>query len=161
SIEQRLRLFLDVCSAVEHAHRNFVVHRDIKPGNILVDKSGVPKLLDFGICKLLYADPLMAGNTIAEGARMLTPDYASPEQFSEDIRKHLSHLPVKARPDTAVYRIRKFVRRRTGTVVASAIAIGVLLAGVVVSTYQAHLANQRFEQVRELANSIIFNISES
>ena len=67
SIEARLRLFLAVCSAVEYAHRNFVVHRDIKPGNILVDHSGIPKLLDFGICKLLYADPLRAGDTLADG----------------------------------------------------------------------------------------------
>ena len=55
--EKRLRLFLDVCSAVEYAHRHFVVHRDIKPGNILVDDAGSAKLLDFGICKLLHAGP--------------------------------------------------------------------------------------------------------
>src|SRR5262249_54423313 len=53
SIDQRLLLFLDVCSAVGYAHRHFVVHRDIKPGNILVDETGSAKLLDFGICKLL------------------------------------------------------------------------------------------------------------
>ncbi len=80
-IEQRLRLFIDVCSAVEHAHRNFVVHRDLKPGNILVDSNGVPKLLDFGICKLLHADPMAGSETMAA---MLTPDYASPEQIRGD-----------------------------------------------------------------------------
>ena len=81
TIEARLRLFIDVCSAVEHAHRNFVVHRDLKPGNILVDSNGVVKLLDFGICKLLHADPMAAGETMAA---MLTPDYASPEQIRGD-----------------------------------------------------------------------------
>jgi len=80
SVEQRLRLFLDVCSAVEHAHRHFVVHRDIKPGNILVTQEGVAKLLDFGICKLLYSDPL-GKDTVTEAGRLMTPDYASPEQI--------------------------------------------------------------------------------
>jgi len=80
TVEQRLRLFLDVCAAVEHAHRHFVVHRDIKPGNILVTHAGVVKLLDFGICKLLYSDPL-GKDTITDAGRMMTPDYASPEQI--------------------------------------------------------------------------------
>lgn len=80
SIAERLRLFLQVCSAVDYAHRNFVVHRDIKPGNILVDQTGVPKLLDFGICKLIHANPLEAERTLTEGIGLLTPDYASPEQ---------------------------------------------------------------------------------
>jgi hypothetical protein len=79
-VEQRLRLFLDVCAAVEHAHRHFVVHRDIKPGNILVTNAGVVKLLDFGICKLLYSDPL-GTDTVTEAGRLMTPDYASPEQI--------------------------------------------------------------------------------
>ena len=50
-VEVRLRLLLTVCSAVDYAHRNFIVHRDLEPGNSLVDPAGVPKLLDFGICK--------------------------------------------------------------------------------------------------------------
>jgi hypothetical protein len=80
TVEQRLRLFLDVCSAVEHAHRHFVVHRDLKPGNILVTNAGVVKLLDFGICKLLYSDPV-GKDTATEAGRLMTPDYASPEQI--------------------------------------------------------------------------------
>ena len=81
TIEQRLRLFLQICDAVEYAHRNFIVHRDLKPGNILVDETGTPKLLDFGISKLLVFDGANITATITHGVRMLTPDYASPEQI--------------------------------------------------------------------------------
>ena len=77
SLDERLRLFGKVCEAVAYAHRNLVVHRDIKPGNILVNEDGEPKLLDFGISKLLGADGFDAGVTQL-GA--LTPLYASPEQ---------------------------------------------------------------------------------
>src|SRR5215813_6336564 len=79
SVEQRLQLFLPVCAAVEHAHRHFIVHRDLKPGNILVDQSGVPKLLDFGVSKLLLSGEGNMSDTQAVG--MMTPDYASPEQI--------------------------------------------------------------------------------
>lgn len=78
-IPDRLRLFASICSAVDYAHRNFVIHRDVKPGNILVGSDGIPKLLDFGICKLLQADALSSTDT---GPGLHTPDYASPEQIS-------------------------------------------------------------------------------
>jgi len=80
-IDARLKLFRKVCDAVDYAHRNLVVHRDLKPSNILVDANGDPKLLDFGIAKLLEADAY--NQTIAmtrEGSRAMTPEYASPEQ---------------------------------------------------------------------------------
>ncbi len=78
SLERRLLLFLDICSAVGYAHQLLIVHRDLKPGNILVDKSGSVKLLDFGIARVL-SDTADQTLTVA-GAQMLTPEYASPEQ---------------------------------------------------------------------------------
>jgi non-specific serine/threonine protein kinase/serine/threonine-protein kinase len=78
SIAERLRLFQRVCAAVQYAHQNLVVHRDLKPSNILVTAAGEPKLLDFGIAKLLSANPENADETAAF-ARALTPQYSSPE----------------------------------------------------------------------------------
>ncbi len=79
-LPERLELFGTVCDAVQHAHRNLVVHRDLKAGNILVTDDGVPKLLDFGIAKLLEAEGGLA-HTVTM-TRVLTPDYASPEQLA-------------------------------------------------------------------------------
>ncbi len=81
SIPARLRLFETVCHAVHYAHQNLIVHRDLKPGNILVSSDGSPRLLDFGIAKLLdpKAAPISAIETHTE-RRILTPEYASPEQ---------------------------------------------------------------------------------
>jgi serine/threonine protein kinase len=77
-IRQKIDLFLKVCAAVSYLHRNLIVHRDLKPANILVTEEGEPKLLDFGIAKLL--DLTMDVN--ATSTRILTPDYASPEQVT-------------------------------------------------------------------------------
>jgi serine/threonine protein kinase/tetratricopeptide (TPR) repeat protein len=80
SIAERLRLFLQVCGAVAYAHGRRVVHRDIKPVNIMVSPDGVPKLLDFGISKVLEPDREEPTASIT-GFRLLTPEYASPEQI--------------------------------------------------------------------------------
>jgi serine/threonine-protein kinase len=205
SITDRLHLFVTVCQAVQFAHRHLVVHRDLKPSNILVDALGTPRLLDFGIAKLL--DPSAAASTTGD-LLLLTPEHAAPEQFlgqavttatdvyalgvllydlltgtrpfrdvpapdlpravceqapkppsairpidadldqivlmalrkepirryasagqlGEDVSRFLGGWPVIARPDTARYRVRRFVtRNRIG--VGAAVAVGVALAG--------------------------------
>jgi serine/threonine-protein kinase len=79
AISERLRLFRAVCDAVHYAHRNLIIHRDLKPTNILVTAGGTPKLLDFGIAKLLDKDSSAAPITRTDH-RIMTPEYASPEQ---------------------------------------------------------------------------------
>ena len=81
SIDDRLRLFGQVCSAVQYAHENLVIHRDLKPGNILIAKGGVPRLLDFGIAKLLNPECLQTPLVTRTDCRPMTPEYASPEQI--------------------------------------------------------------------------------
>ena len=83
SIEERLALFAQVCEAVQFAHKNLVVHRDLKPTNILVTAEGEPKLLDFGIAKLVSPDGL-GGELTLSGRRAMTPAYASPERGNLD-----------------------------------------------------------------------------
>jgi tRNA A-37 threonylcarbamoyl transferase component Bud32/tetratricopeptide (TPR) repeat protein len=78
NLRHKLRLFLKVCGAVAYLHRNLVVHRDLKPQNLLVTKEGEPKLLDFGIAKMLE----LGTDSTVTSMRMLTPDYASPEQVN-------------------------------------------------------------------------------
>src|SRR4029453_13245058 len=77
-LQSRLRLFLQVCEAVQYAHESQIVHRDLKPSNILVDKQGRPRLLDFGIAALVALDA--DASVTSGGLGMLTPQYASPEQ---------------------------------------------------------------------------------
>jgi tetratricopeptide (TPR) repeat protein len=243
SIAQRLRLFRQVCDAVTYAHQHLIVHRDLKPGNILVTTEGVPKLLDFGIAKLLDTSSLTGienGAPTATSALMMTPDYVSPEQvaggpistatdvyslgavlyevltghrphslrnydaveiarivcetevrppsaqgnhklrgdldtivlkamqkdparryvsaaeLSEDIRRHLEGLPVRARRDTVAYRASKFLRRHRLGVAATIVTVLSLAAGVAVSLREARIAERRFAQVRELANTFLF-----
>ncbi|MDQ4120391.1 MAG: protein kinase [Acidobacteriota bacterium] len=272
-IEERLALFRKVCAAVSYAHQNLIIHRDIKPSNILVTKEGEPKLLDFGIAKLLNPDK--AGGTTETGFRMLTPEYASPEQirggrvttasdvyslgvllfelltaqkpyritsrnaaeiiravcdtlperpssvvsrpflksddatdknkqratndgrrtkslkgdldnivlkslrkepenryssveqFAEDVRRHLSGLPVLARPATFGYHVSKFVRRNRTTVAFASIALIALLAALSIAVRLAVVARQervraekQFQNVRQLANRLLTEFDE-
>jgi serine/threonine protein kinase len=284
TIAERLQLFLQICSAVQYAHQRLIIHRDIKPGNILVNAEGVPKLLDFGIAKILESSELSNQNeqTISL-LRLLTPEYASPEQvkgepittasdvyslgvvlyelltgatpynvptrtpleisraicetepekpsiaarrkqiaanngkpkrmdggplsdmregspeklskrlcgdldniilmalrkepqrryaaveqFAQDIRRHLEHLPVLARKSTATYLASKFIVRHKAGVAAGVIvaitlftALGVTLRQVRIARAERARAEQRFNDVRKLANSLIFEIHDS
>ena len=245
-IVERLRMFMDVCSAVDYAHRNFIVHRDLKPGNILVNQQGVPKLLDFGICKLLVGESFSSTDTQSPP---MTPSYASPEQlrgeaatiasdiyslgavlyelltgtcprqfdgkpllainkeldspvtapsravadrriarqlvgdldnillralepeaerryesaaqFAGDLRRYLDHEPLRARAQTWTYRAMKLVRRQRGPMIAAASVSVAVLAGLGFSLYQARIANQRSEQIRSLANKLVFDLHDA
>ena len=84
STRQRLELFRQVLPAVAYAHRNLVVHRDLKPGNVLVSSEGVPRLVDFGIAKLLDDGDALTAITAPSGSSPLTPRYASPEQLRDE-----------------------------------------------------------------------------
>ncbi len=84
-VRERLQLFRQLCAAVAHAHKNLVVHYDIKPANVLVTPDGVVKLLDFGIAKLIVSDGAESDLPVTRGeSRVFTPEYASPEQVRGD-----------------------------------------------------------------------------
>lgn len=110
-VRQRLQLFLKVCEAVQFAHQHLIVHRDITPANILVTADGVPKLLDFGIARMMQAADSAAA-PLAKTLPLLTPDYASPEQARGEVVTTASdvyslgvvlyELLVRARPDRRI-----------------------------------------------------------
>ena len=245
--DARIRLCLQVCAAVAYAHRNFIVHRDLKPGNILIDRTGTAKLLDFGISKLLISEP---DPLRTQSESLMTPDYASPEQIlgdpvtvasdvyslgaviyelltrerphridkctplaleraicldpviqpssaardkslarqlrgdldnilmralqkeparryesvdhlADDLRRYLEHRPVLARPDSAAYRIGKFVRRNQLVVAMGLVSLVAVVAGASVAWQETLVARQRFQDVRKLATTFVFDVEDS
>lgn len=233
-LRDQLLLFLRVCDAVSHAHRHLIIHRDLKPSNILVEAGGQPKLLDFGIAKLLDA----TGDPTQTVERMLTPNYASPEQLrgasqttatdvyslaavlyklltgrspnepdtltarhvdvitrpggipapsrlnpdlptdldyilrkalryepeeryvsveamANDIHAFLDFRPVQARSGDTWYRTRKWLRRHWVPAVAATVTMVGLSLGLYVANRGRAMAQQRFEQVRQLANRVL------
>jgi serine/threonine protein kinase len=278
-LRRRLELFLTVCSAVQYAHQNFVVHRDIKPQNILVAADGAIRLLDFGIAKLLDPEAESASETMSV-VQMMTPEYASPEQLHNrpvttasdtyslgvllyvtltghkpfvfktrsvqeicdtirdseprrpsavvrteetaangrvlteagvaaargltpgklarelagdldnillmalrreperryasveqlagDIQRYLDGMPVLAQEDTFAYRAAKFLRRHQGAAIAASLAVFLLIAGAITTSWEARVAtrereraDRRFNAVRRVANSLLFDVHDA
>jgi eukaryotic-like serine/threonine-protein kinase len=263
-VEARIRIFLDVLSAVAQAHTNLIVHRDIKPSNVLVTADVEVKLLDFGIAKLLANDATGGTATVltmADGGA-LTPQFAAPEQvaggaittatdiyglgvllyvlltgqhpagpgphspaelmksitetealrasdaiacgeekiivekhgstreklrrqlrgdldtilrkalkknpqerytsvtaFADDLRRYIRQEPISARPDRFAYRVVKFVRRNRLSVVLAGLAVIGAAAAVIAVEVEARRAEYRFQQVRKLAHSVLFDLN--
>ncbi|BDC48347.1 hypothetical protein F183_A06630 [Bryobacterales bacterium F-183] len=211
----RCRLMIPVCEGVAYAHRNLVIHRDLKPANILVTSGGVPKLLDFGIAKLVdasgestqlrpltpeYASPeqvsgapittatdvyqlggilfrLLTGRKPSEAAgtalpgdlesivrRAMHPEadrrYSSAELLAADLQRYLDNRPVLARPDSFWYTARKWIQRSPVAAIAIAIALLSAAIGGGIAYYQGRRAERRFEQVRNLATTFIFDFDK-
>ena len=242
---QRILLFRQICSAVHYAHQRMVIHRDLKPGNILVAEDGTPKLLDFGIAKVFAPDVSENSQAVTEtGMQRMTARYSSPEQvrgetvttasdvfslgvilyelltgrspygaadrsplevmnavcheeapkpsavlrelqgdvdniigkalqkdaaaryasvdrFSDDLGRHLEGRPVEARGDAPLYLAQKFVRRNRVAVAAAAAILLTLFVGFIEVARARGRAERRFNEVRELAHSVIFDYSDA
>jgi tetratricopeptide (TPR) repeat protein len=248
TIEQRVALLLQVCAGVAHAHRNLIIHCDIKPENILVTRDGMVKLLDFGIARLLdparavtqyrpatpaYSSPeQLQGGAITttsdvyslgvlayvlltgsrpyalrseESARVdeivhavltteprrasMTPGlaprharklkgdldnilakavareparrYASVEQLGDDLQAYRTGFPVRARPATMAYRLRRAASRHRLVFVVGGILGAALVAATAFSTWQAQVAQRRFDDLHTFARAVVFDVNDA
>ena len=260
-IRERLQLFREVCGAVQYAHQNLIVHRDLKPANILVTSDGIPKLLDFGVARLLKPEYLaMNAGLTRTMTQPHTPEYASPEQIkglpittasdiyslgvvlfrlltgqlpyvlqsrsageletaicelgpqmpssqlcghverqythyqfcgdldnivsmtlrkepqrryasvdqlSDDLRRHLDGMPVVARKPTFRYRAQKSTRH-AASVTAAAVAVLILALTTILALHNSRVAvrqqlraEHRFEDLRQLASFVIFEFDDA
>jgi WD40 repeat protein/predicted Ser/Thr protein kinase len=230
----RLGLVAQVCDAIQHAHEQGIIHRDLKPSNILVEETGQPKVLDFGVARATDADLQTAGGRTQTGQLLGTPCYMSPEQLTgdhavldrrsdvyalgvilfelladrrpyhvddlplpevarvireeeptrlgstnalcrgdvetivakalekdkarryasagelaADIRRHLNHEPILARPPSALYQMQKFVRRHKGLVVGVLAVMAALVVGLIGTILFAVEAGRNAQAARE------------
>lgn len=232
SLQQRLRVYLEICGAVQYAHQNLILHRDLKPSNLLVTAAGTPKLLDFGIAK-----PLQSGGVTATQLPAFSVDYASPEQIqgqplttssdvyalgillhvlltgkpprtfsgkmfrdifeevsrneagseaggdlgqiirkaarldpnqrypsvaelSGDVQRHLDGRAVLAQAPTFSYLAGRFLSRHRWKVAAATAVFFALTATATFAFLQAQTAGRRFQQVRRLARSVLFELHD-
>lgn len=233
----RIRLVLKLCDAVQFAHRNLIVHSDIKPDNVLVTADGIPKLIDFGVASDLGEDTTL--NTM----RGFTPGYASPElsrgvpatvatdvyglgavlyrlltgakprevknasleelirhiseedvvrpslikpelkgdlenivlkalqrepqrrygsvpELADDLNRFLARRPVRATPDSALYRTKRLIRRHWAPLVAAAVFVIALATATVVAIQQRHKAVEQAQETRRLAERLLFEVHD-
>ena len=135
-----------------------------------------PRAIEQAICETDVLRPSLAATNKATARRWqgdldnilllaLNKDpqrrYGSVDQFSEDLRRHLSYQPVKARADTLRYRAIKFLRRQRGPVMAGAVIVVCLLAGIIVSWREAQIARENLLQARRLANAFVFDVHDA
>ena len=231
---EKLRTFLDVCAAVQHAHSHMVLHCDLKPANILVTHEGQVKLLDFGIARTIspqdswsnsqnyemtveFASPeqlesepltvstdvyslgvvlhqLLTGRTpyriesdapgeiiqricrdeptvLVKGdlghairkalAKQPRDRYSSVEQFAADLRNCEQRRPVSAHPKSLVYVPTLFMRRNQAATFLTIALLTALVAGIIGIWRQGQIAQRRFNDVRKLANTMVFEIHDS
>jgi serine/threonine protein kinase/tetratricopeptide (TPR) repeat protein len=235
--EDRIRLIIKLCDAVQCAHRNLIIHSDIKPENVLVTADGIPKLIDFGVASDLGDDGPMTT------MRAFTPGYASPEQLrampstvatdvygvgallyrlltgfrphhdragrpeqtlhktadddvvrpsaikphlkgdlenillkalqpephrrygsvpelAEDLNRFLAHQPVRATPDSTLYRTSRFIRRHWVFVLIAALSVLVLVGSTFVFIQQRKDATRRAQETRSLSETLLFEVHD-